>query len=233
MDGIHDLGGKAGFSDIGFRPGEPYEAFHERWEAVVFTIVMTSPRFGAYRSVDEFRHGVERIDPQAYLSHGYYGRWLGGIETLLTEKGLLAPGEVDRAVQEVSGQVQPPAAARPGSEAQIAMPDYQPGAAPLFQTGDRVKTTRLSTEGHTRLPAYGRGKTGKITAVHGLWPLPDFTAHFAGGRQAWLYTVSFAASALYLEGDDDVVIHLDLFESYLEPCQPPTVVMDSCGAASE
>ena len=37
---------------------------------------------------------TERIDPIAYLTHGYYGRWLGGLETLLTEAGVVTTAAV-------------------------------------------------------------------------------------------------------------------------------------------
>jgi len=87
MDGIHDLGGKHGHGKVEREEDEP--AFHERWEASVFAMSGAAAASGAFNNADRFRHSIERIDPVAYLSHGYYGRWLGGIETLLVESGLL------------------------------------------------------------------------------------------------------------------------------------------------
>ena len=76
MDGIHDLGGKAGFGKVEAEEDEPY--FHEPWESRVFSMVINLGD-----NTDRFRHAVERIDPISYLSDTYYGRWLGGLETKL------------------------------------------------------------------------------------------------------------------------------------------------------
>ena len=134
MDGIHDLGGKHGFGQIVREPNGP--AFHERWEAVVFALSGAVGTAGAMRNVDQFRHAVERIDPVAYLDHGYYGRWLGGIENLLVEAGLLTQREIDDRVQRSGGTVGR-VAARPSSAPDRV--DYAPeglggAAATLHRT---------------------------------------------------------------------------------------------------
>ncbi len=46
-------------------------------------------------NVDELRRAIESMPPQAYETASYYERWLFAVETILTEKGLLAPGEID------------------------------------------------------------------------------------------------------------------------------------------
>jgi nitrile hydratase len=46
-------------------------------------------------NVDELRRGIENMPPADYERAGYYERWLFSIETILTEKGILAPGELD------------------------------------------------------------------------------------------------------------------------------------------
>ena len=86
MDGIHDLGGKQGFGAVVRETAEPL--FHARWESRVFGLIRVGGG-GASRNIDHFRHAVERIDPVAYLTHGYYGRWLGGLETMIVEAGIL------------------------------------------------------------------------------------------------------------------------------------------------
>ena len=68
--------------------------FHDRWEAKVFAMVGAGSAAGAWSNTDRFRHAVERIDPEAYLTHGYYGRWLGGVETLLVEAGIVSQEEI-------------------------------------------------------------------------------------------------------------------------------------------
>jgi hypothetical protein len=46
-------------------------------------------------NVDELRRGIESMPPDDYERASYYERWLFSIETVLTEKGVLAPGELD------------------------------------------------------------------------------------------------------------------------------------------
>jgi len=113
MDGIHDLGGKHGFGEVIREPGEP--VFHDRWEAQVFAMMRAAVGAGVVKNADQFRHAIERIDPAAYLSHGYYGRWLGGIETLLLEAGVLGAEEIAAAVRQRGGDPAASAAARPAA----------------------------------------------------------------------------------------------------------------------
>ncbi len=47
-------------------------------------------------NVDELRRGIESMPPEDYEHASYYERWLHSMETILTEKGVLEPGEVDR-----------------------------------------------------------------------------------------------------------------------------------------
>ena len=47
-------------------------------------------------NVDELRRGIESMPPDEYERASYYERWLFAAETILTEKGILAPGELDR-----------------------------------------------------------------------------------------------------------------------------------------
>ena len=46
-------------------------------------------------NVDELRRGIESMPPDEYERALYYERWLYSMETILTEKGILAPGELD------------------------------------------------------------------------------------------------------------------------------------------
>jgi nitrile hydratase len=47
-------------------------------------------------NVDELRRGIESMPPDEYERASYYERWLCSLETILTEKGVLAAGELDR-----------------------------------------------------------------------------------------------------------------------------------------
>ena len=89
--------------------------------------------------------------------------------------------------------------------------------APSFGVGDAVVTQGAPCAGHTRLPAYARGKRGEVIAWHGGWIFPDANAHGEGERPTHLYTIRFPGQALWGAGaEPDTVVCLDLFEPYLE-----------------
>ena len=46
-------------------------------------------------NVDEMRRGIESMPRDDYEKASYYERWLFAAETILVEKGVLAPGELD------------------------------------------------------------------------------------------------------------------------------------------
>ncbi len=79
MDGIHDMGGMAGFGAV----PQDEAVFHEAWERRVFGLNLLAN----LSNVDAFRHAIERLDPVTYLTAGYYGRWLGATELLAREAG--------------------------------------------------------------------------------------------------------------------------------------------------
>ena len=222
MDGIHDLGGKHGFGSVKVEPNEP--AFHERWEARVFAMLRAVGVAGALRNSDQFRHAIERIDPCAYLAHGYYGRWLGGIETLLLESGVIDRAELDARVRAAGGDPAALVAARPAPHPDVV--GYTPtephsrralSNAPRFEVGTRVRAASHPVPGHTRLPAYARGRVGTIVALHGGWVFPDSNAHGLGEQPRPLYTVAFDGAELWgVHAEPGTCVHLDLFEPYLE-----------------
>jgi hypothetical protein len=67
------------------------------WELLMDAIVGALGRSGAM-NVDELRRGIESMPPEVYETASYYERWLYAAETILTEKGVLAPGELDERV---------------------------------------------------------------------------------------------------------------------------------------
>ncbi|MEQ8859517.1 MAG: nitrile hydratase subunit beta [Pseudomonadales bacterium] len=221
MDGIHDLGGRHGFGAVQREADEP--VFHERWEARVFAIVGAARAAGALRNTDQFRHAIERIDPVAYLTHGYYGRWLGGLETLLLEAGVVDAATIAARLAEFGGDPGEPSAARPAAvpdrvtDAAQASSRRRAPAPPQFAVGTAVRTRVDVRARHTRLPAYARGRTGTVIAWHDGWVFPDSNAHGAGENPQHLYTVEFTGSSLWGNGaEPDTSVSLDLFESYLE-----------------
>jgi hypothetical protein len=49
-------------------------------------------------SVDELRRGIEALPEADYLRLSYYQRWLCAITTILLEKGVIAPDELQAAL---------------------------------------------------------------------------------------------------------------------------------------
>jgi hypothetical protein len=193
MNGIHDLGGRHGFGRVEVEPDEP--VFHHDWERRTFGAALVGLGSGI-ANIDRFRHAIERLDPVYYLSAGYYGRWLGALELVLRE--WRAGGErLERGA--------------PGSLRTIS-------ARPRFAKGDRVRTRNHQPSGHTRLPAYARSRRGTIALVHPSGVLPDTNAHGRGENPEWVYAVRFDAAELFGDGaEPNACVHVDLFESYLEP----------------
>ena len=85
--------------------------------------------------------------------------------------------------------------------------------------GVKVMSVRMLTEGvdgHTRLPAYARGRSGTIVECHRGWVYPDSNAHGRGEDPQYLYTVAFDGQELWgPDSEAGNLIHLDLFEPYL------------------
>ena len=220
MDGIHDLGGMDGFGAVVRVANEP--DFHAEWEAKVFALSAVLDVNGVIPSGDAFRHSIERIDPLAYLTHGYYGRWLAGLEGLLIEHGVISDEELRQAVAAIDTAVKlvtmqslnPPWSDSTSS----AEPDCKRAldALPQFTVGQLVHTRSHPSPGHTRLPRYARGKTGVIHKVNGGWVYPDSNAHGLGEDPQHLYSVGFTGDVLWgSDGDPKLTVYLDLFESYL------------------
>ncbi|MFV2089811.1 MAG: SH3-like domain-containing protein, partial [Pseudomonadales bacterium] len=62
-------------------------------------------------------------------------------------------------------------------------------------------------------------RVGVVVALQGGWVLPDTNAHGAGENPQHLYCVQFSGETLWgSEAEPGQSVHLDLFETYLEPC---------------
>jgi hypothetical protein len=88
--GVHDRGG--------LRTDEPIDRSEhtlEDWEVLTDALVGALSRRGLM-NVDELRRGIESMPPDEYERAAYYERWLFSMEAILTEKGVLAAGELDR-----------------------------------------------------------------------------------------------------------------------------------------
>jgi nitrile hydratase len=59
-----------------------------------------------------------------------------------------------------------------------------------------------------------------VARVHPAWVFPDTNAHALGENPQYVYAVRFAARELW--GDDAdprAAVHVDVFESHLEPAR--------------
>jgi nitrile hydratase subunit beta len=66
----------------------------EDWEVLTDALVGALAVRGVM-NVDELRRGIESMPREEYERASYYERWLSSMETILTEKGILGPGELD------------------------------------------------------------------------------------------------------------------------------------------
>lgn len=81
-----------------------------------------------------------------------------------------------------------------------------------YALGDRVRVRTHVEGGNPRTPGYARGRTGTITARHGVIENP-FDHH---GTYPPLYTIAFRVEDLTGRTDHDLVM-ADLHEEWLEP----------------
>jgi nitrile hydratase subunit beta len=220
MNGIHDMGGLHNFGSVVVETDEP--VFHHRWEARVFGMVQTLPG----NNIDAGRHSLERLDPVAYLVHGYYGRWLAALEQGLLDLGSLAPDEIEVRIRQAGGDGQHGASAKRRDTPQT--PAWTPPPArsyvrqvdrePAFHEGQAVRTRNHQPAGHTRLPAYARCRRGTIARVHSAMVYPDDHAHGRGENPQHVYSVRFNGNELWgTSAEPGTAVYLDLFEPYLEP----------------
>jgi nitrile hydratase len=90
--GVHDRGGLPTDERI-----DRSEHSLQDWEVLTDALAGALAQHGLV-NVDELRRGIESIPPAEYERASYYERWLLSIETILTEKGVLTAGELDRRV---------------------------------------------------------------------------------------------------------------------------------------
>ncbi len=216
MDGAHDLGGREGFGPIDVN--EPEVPFHADWEGRMWAISKTTGQ--PDWTIDWWRHVRELIDPVDYLSRPYFDSWAQTQIAAFIDSGVLTMGEAISGKAE--GALHEPQPALTVDEAVAAVSsqatrfDQPVDAPPAFSVGQSVLTASAGHSGHTRLPQYARGRRGVIHAHHGAHIMPDKSA--AGREEAeHLYSVAFAAQALWPEANRNDRVFLDLWESYLEP----------------
>jgi nitrile hydratase beta subunit len=202
MDGMHDLGGKQGFGPVRYTLNAG--AFHAPWEVRANSLYAHAVRKGLF-NMDEYRHAIERMEPAHYLTASYYERSLTALLTLCVEKGVVSREELEQRARGTIPLAQPSAPGR--------------GNAPQrerFAPGDRVRVRLDFVPGHIRLPAYIRGKVGTVVGESPAYPFPDAHAHGIHAEDEPTYDVRFRAEDLWPQGCDPALVHVGVFQSYLE-----------------
>ncbi len=232
--GVHDLGGTHGWGSVPYESDEP--PFHAAWERRVFGLLGAVTAASAQRP-GEFRYALERLHPDDYFDHGYYGRWLAGFELLLAEYGVISPDEMasalnrgaNRELQHRSspiGRAAPTFARDPAllpPDVPVPPPQHRGvrrdlAPEPRFAVGDRVAAPAAPQPGHTRLPAYVVDKPGTVVKLHPAEVLPDSTAHDLGERPQHVYCVGYDAQTLWGDNaEPNTSVYVDLYECYLNP----------------
>ncbi len=208
VDGVHDLGGIQGFGPVEIEPDEP--VFHADWERRAYRLTIGAMLAGQLRG--RFRHAIERMDPVWYLGSPYYEHWLTATATGLVEGGLLTVEELDDRLGSPYPLARPVRAPR--------LDDPGPSLdSHRFSLGDPVRVRDRHPLGHTRAPRYVQGRTGTVVRLDGVFSLPDVEYHCDALRREPTYSVRFEAAELWGEPGDPV--HVDLWESYLEPQEEP------------
>jgi nitrile hydratase len=202
MDGIHDLGGRQGFGPVRYTLDAP--AFHAAWEVRANSLYALAVRLGVF-NMDEYRHAIERMEPRHYLTASYYERSLTSLATLCVEKGIVSREELERRAEGLFPLAAPSAPGRTNA------PDRE-----RFSPGDRVRVKTLHVPGHVRMPGYIRGKTGVVVSESPVYPFPDAHAHAVQAEDEPTYDVRFRSQDLWPDSADAALIHVGVFQSYLE-----------------
>ncbi len=216
MDGIHDLGGREGFGEV--ETNESDEQFHEAWEARVRGMVNAMSRAPDW-NLDWFRHCRELIAPSDYLTRPYFDQWVQTYCAMLVNSGYATVEELasGKSTAPVEGSRAPMSVdAVKSTRLGAKRYDCEISELPVYAVGDSVRTRPHGVSGHTRLPAYVRGRAGRVTSHHGAHVLPDANA-LGEKRHEHLYTVAFEAAELWAEAQGRrESVYLNLWESYLE-----------------
>jgi len=202
MDGIHDMGGRQGFGRV--RYALKAQTFHEPWEKRVNALYSLAVKLGIF-NMDEYRHAIERMEPRHYLSASYYERSLTSLATLCVEKGIVTHAELERRAQ---GSFPLSAPSAPGRSNVAGREQFKPG--------DLVRVRSDYVPGHMRMPGYIRGKSGIVVSESPAYPFPDAHAHGVKAADEQTYDVRFRSEDLWPNSADPALVHVAVFQSYLE-----------------
>jgi nitrile hydratase len=217
MNGVHDMGGMQGYGPVRPEANEP--VFHAPWEGRVITMVMAIAAWGKF-GVDQRRYVRELIPPAEFLAMSYYEIWYTGLIANMLDAGMVTRAEIDSGVPSAGSAKLTPAlmATRvPTFFANGAPKKRNVPARANFRVGQRVRAKNINPTTHTRLPRYARGRTGVVTADHGIYVFPDTNANNQGEKPQHLYSVRFEARELWGEqAKNRDSVYIDMWDDYLE-----------------
>jgi nitrile hydratase subunit beta len=209
------MGGMTQFGPVKPEADEPL--FHAPWERRMLGINLAVGATGSW-NIDQSRHAREVLPHEKYWSASYYEVWLYGLTKLLLDRGMVTGR--DLAAQHMVDPPKPVKRVLRAADVADVLARGTPydRAAPrptAFQAGDQVRTLKIDSDGHCRLPHYAQQQRGEIVRVHGCHVFPGSSAAGRGEDPQWLYSVKFAAQDLWDKPSRDHVF-IDLWEPYLE-----------------
>lgn len=225
-----DLGGQMLPGAIVHEPED--ERFHAAWEREAFALTLAMGATGSW-NIDASRAAREQLPDYAQL--GYYGIWFEALKRLMLERGLvtedeLAQGQALSAPQPLKRVLR---AADVAPVLRRGSPTERPAETPArFAAGQTVITRTAVPPHHTRLPAYARGRLGRIERVHGGHIFADAHAQGLGEQPQWLYAVHFEAAELWGADTTASSVTLDLWEPYLQAWPAEDDRADARGATT-
>ena len=219
MSKAHDMGGRLDPRRIDITSSNV--KFKADWEKEVFAITLALGFSGLW-NLDRSRYARESLEPHDYLKFGYFEKWLAGLINLLGENGIVKDGKESGGnfkknsfrVLEAKNVKKLLHKGGPTKRDSTKEKKFNLGETVFVRSNN--SNTRVE-KGHTRLPDYVKGRTGKVIAYHGSHVFPDSNAHFLGESPEALYSVEFKSQDLWdkCEHVEDTVV-VDLWESYLE-----------------
>lgn len=225
MNGVFDLAGTDGIGPVVVPDEEP--VFRADWERAVFPMFALCFRAGFF-GVDQFRHGIELIDPAVYLKSPYYEHWVHTVEHFGEKLGKLDIDELDRRTAHYLAHPDAPLPAHDDDPELLAFVEaVVPAGATAkrdldkvarFRVGDVVRVERSAPKGHTRRARYVRGAVGEIVLAHGVFIYPDTAGNDLGEQPEHVYTVKFSAEELWgaEHAEPNQSVYFDVWDPYLE-----------------
>jgi len=210
-----DLGGQTSHGAV--RPEPEGELWHARWEPRVLALTLAMGATGAW-NIDQSRAARETLPNYGELD--YYQIWLAGLQRLLADRGLVGADELAAGHALHPSLPLPRRLAAEQVTATLAKgsPTERPTATPArFEVGRAVTTISQVPDHHSRLPAYARGKLGRVERVHGAHVFADTHAQGLGEQAQWLYGVVFEGRTLWgADTESGLQVSIDIWESCLE-----------------